>query len=81
MNVAGGGRALPADAKPRRRSWLRKQSAQALLALDDTRAYRPVARGGLSCYGCKLLPVKFPSGGFGHINAKMAGPPLPGLPN
>src|SRR5271169_884462 len=34
-----------------RRSWLQEQSAQALPALDDTRAYRPVARGGLSCIG------------------------------
>src|ERR1700689_2746190 len=45
------GRAWFGCPKPRRRSWLRKQSAQALPALDDTRAYRPAARGGLSCRG------------------------------
>src|SRR6202165_4903042 len=48
------------------RSWLRKQSAQALQS--DWKS-----RGGLSCQGRVLLLVKFPSGGFGPSNAKIAG--------
>jgi hypothetical protein len=49
-------------------------------ALDDTRAYQPATRGGLSCYGRNLLLVKLPSGGFGHRNAKVAGLLLSGVP-
>jgi len=46
------GRAWRGSPKPMRRSWLRKQSAQALLwRLGYRRAYRPGSLGGLSCIG------------------------------
>src|SRR5579862_2138935 len=75
------GRAWRGSPKPMRRSWLRKQSAQALLGrLGYRRANRPGSPGGLSCMGRLNALVKLRSGGFGYKNAKIAGPLLPGVP-
>ena len=89
MNVAGRGRAQLADAKPRRRSRLRKQSAQALLdrleAVRRAFLYRmPFANGEGLHSGAEalqkeisLLLVRFPSGGFASLSAKMPGRSCP----
>src|SRR6202521_797145 len=65
------GRAWGGCPKPRRRSWLRKQSAQALQTAIKTRVVSTGRRGGPS--RTTVLVVKLPSRGFGHRNAKIAG--------
>ena len=40
----------------------------------------PLRAEGFPVMDDKLLPVKLPSGGFGHRNAKLAGLLLPGVP-
>src|SRR5271168_1106307 len=67
------GRAWRGCPKPRRRSWLRKQSAQALQTAIKTRVVSTGRRGGPS--RTTVLLVKLPSGGFGPSNAKIAGLP------
>src|SRR5579862_2598258 len=68
--------------KPRRRSWLRKQSARGPPTAITIRVVSTGRRRGpFVLVLSPLLLVKLSSGGFGASNATTAGPLLPGDPN